>query len=112
MMRRPRLLNAILLGAALISTAAAQDVDAGHQIAQRWCSACHEVGTAPVRNDVSPSFWSIAQMPSTTKLSLNAFLSTPHHRMPDYSLTRQEIADISGYIVSLKGAKLDDDVKR
>jgi hypothetical protein len=62
---------------------------------------------AAQENDVSPSFWSIARMPSTTAMSLQAFLSTPHHRMPDYSLSRQEIADISAYILSLKTARLD-----
>ena len=40
--------------------------------------------------------------PDTTRLSLTVFLSTPHHRMPDYSLTRQEIANVSAYILSLK----------
>lgn len=85
-----------------IAPAAAQDLENGHQIARRWCSGCHEIGNAPVHNDVSPPFTTIARMPSTTELSLHAFLSTPHKRMPDYSLTRQEIADISAYIVSLK----------
>ena len=92
---------------AMVLPAAAQDLDNGRQIARRWCSGCHEVGTAPVHNDVSPAFWSIARMPGTTEMSLHAFLSTPHQRMPDYSLSRQEIADISAYIVSLKSVRLD-----
>jgi hypothetical protein len=40
-------------------------------------------------------------MASTTSTSLNAFLSTPHPSMPDYALSRQEIADVSAYILSL-----------
>jgi mono/diheme cytochrome c family protein len=107
MNRKIRLLAALLFAALPVLPAAAQDVEAGHLIARRWCSACHEIGTAPVKIDVSPSFWSIARMPSTTAMSLQAFLSTPHHRMPDYSLSRQEIADISAYILSLKTARLD-----
>ena len=103
MNKRNRLLIVTLLAAAILAPpAAAQDVAAGRQIAKRWCSSCHEVGKAPVQNDVSPPFMAIARMPSTTTISLNAFLSTPHHRMPDYSLTRQEIADVSAYILSLK----------
>lgn len=66
MNRQSRLLATLLFAALPVLPAAAQDVEAGHQIAQRWCSACHEIGTAPVKNDVSPSFWSIARMPSTT----------------------------------------------
>jgi mono/diheme cytochrome c family protein len=96
------LMISLLTVAVLAPPAAAQDVAAGHDIARRWCSSCHEIGKAPVQNDVSPSFAAIARMPSTTAISLNAFLSTPHYRMPDYSLTRQEIADVSAYILSLK----------
>jgi len=81
--------------------AVAQDVEAGRQIAERWCQACHAIGSAPIRNDTVPSFQEIARGPGVTSLSLHVFLSTPHHRMPDYSLTRQEIADVSAYILSL-----------
>jgi mono/diheme cytochrome c family protein len=92
----------LVAAATLAPSAAAQDVEAGQHIAKRWCSDCHEIGTAPVQNVVSPPFAAIARMPSTTAISLNVFLSTPHHRMPDYSLTRREIADVSAYILSLK----------
>ena len=103
MHKKNRLLTTTLFAmAVLIPPAAAQDVATGRQIAKRWCSSCHEIGKAPVQNDVSPPFMAVARMPSTTTISLNAFLSTPHHRMPDYSLTRQEIADVSAYILSLK----------
>lgn len=34
-------------------------------------------------------------------MSLEILLTNPHYRMPDY-LTRQEIADVSAYILSLK----------
>jgi len=82
--------------------AAAQDVEAGRQIAVRWCQACHATDTAPIRNDAVPSFQEIARTPGVTNLSLRVFLGTPHYRMPDYSLTRQEIADVSAYILSLR----------
>src|SRR4051812_16633937 len=99
-----RLLMVTLLAAAVLAPpVAAQDVEAGRLIARRWCSSCHEIGNAPVQNDVSPPFAAVARMPSTTATSLNAFLSVPHHRMPEYSLTRAEIADVSAYILSLRG---------
>lgn len=84
------------------SPALAQDAVNGHRIAQDWCSTCHAIGDEPARNDAVPSFRAIARMPGMTSLSLTAFLSTPHYRMPDYSLTRREIADLSAYILSLK----------
>ena len=105
MNKQNRLLVTTLFAVAvLIPPAAAQDVEAGRQIAKRWCSSCHEIGKAPVQNVVSPPFAAVARMPSTTTISLNAFLSTPHNRMPNYSLTQQEIADVSAYILSLRGS--------
>ena len=107
MNRRSRIMAlALLITATFVSASAAQDVEAGRQLAKRWCSGCHETGTAPIRNgvrsDASPSFVAIARMSSTTNLSLRVFLGTPHGRMPDFNLSRQEIADVSAYILSLK----------
>lgn len=86
--------------------AQAQDIEAGRAIATRWCSNCHNVtaggGTA---TDRIPSFLSISQMSSTTLMSLTVFLQTPHNRMPDFNLTRREIADVSSYILDLKRQK-------
>ena len=87
-----------------VTPAIAQNVEAGHRLAARWCSGCHQieaVARGPVL-DTPPSFPAIARMSSTTRMSLTAFLSTPHAPMPDYSLSRQEIADVSAYILSLK----------
>ena len=76
-------------------------------LAQTWCSGCHRVdGEAKrIQSDAVPSFTSIAQMGSTTVMSLSAFLSTPHSRMPDYALTRTEIENVSAYILSLRKPK-------
>lgn len=86
--------------------ASAQSIYAGQKIAEHWCSACHLVDfrqrTAP--NDAIPSFPAIAQMKSTTMISLAAFLSTSHEPMPNFALSRGEIADVSAYILSLRKA--------
>jgi mono/diheme cytochrome c family protein len=100
---RNRLLTTTLFAIVILAQpAAAQNVGAGHRIAKSRCSDCHEIGKAQVQNVVSPPFAEIARMPSTTAISLNVFLRTPHNRMPDYRLTRREIADVSAYILSLK----------
>ena len=95
-----------LLAAALtVSPALAQNRANGESIAKTWCAGCHNVdGASPQfgRTDAIPSFSAVANMPSTTTMSLRVFLSTPHARMPDYNLTQQEIADVSDYILSLK----------
>jgi mono/diheme cytochrome c family protein len=49
-----------------------------------------------------PGFAAIAAMKSTTELSLQAFLQTPHDHMPDWRLSRQQIDDVVAYIMSLR----------
>jgi hypothetical protein len=41
-------------------------------------------------------------MKTATPMGLRVFLQTPHGRMPDLHLMREEIANLSAYIVSLK----------
>jgi mono/diheme cytochrome c family protein len=96
----------ILFIAALFAAGAAraQDIAAGKRIAQVWCSNCHFVDPQEGKTggDSVPTFSSIARMKSTTEMSLAAFLSTPHGRMPDFSLSRTDIQDVSAYILSLR----------
>lgn len=103
---QPRLIGThVVMAIVLMSSAAqAQDVSAGQRIAQTWCSGCHRINDQDQKtgNDAVPSFPSIAQMDSTTAMSLAAFLSTPHGRMPDYALSRTEIQNVSAYILSLR----------
>ena len=93
-----------LLLAVMAGSAHAQDVGAGREIAERWCSGCHLVDrmrkTAP--NDAIPSFPAIADMKSTTLISLTVFLQTSHEPMPNFMLSRRQIADVSAYILSLR----------
>ena len=96
------LTSALFMGIAV--SAQAQNVDAGRAIAERWCSGCHLVDhvqkSAP--NDAIPSFRAVANMKSTTTISLAVFLQTPHEPMPNFMLSRRQIADVSAYILSLR----------
>jgi len=87
--------------------ARAQNVEAGKQMAETWCSSCHLVDLSQRKapNDMIPSFAAIAQMKSTTRESLAAFLTAPHPPMPNFALSRREIADLSAYILSLQKTK-------
>lgn len=100
------LLAAIAVVAAPYPVAAsnAGDPDAGHEIAVKWCSDCHVVGREQRRGTSTgaPTFTAIADMNTTTWLGLHAFLQTPHHRMPDLHLTREEGDDLVAYIMSLR----------
>ena len=55
----------------------------------------------PDRGD-PPSFQSVADLPSTTGLSLNVFLHSNHKNMPNLILSRADSHDVIAYILSLK----------
>jgi mono/diheme cytochrome c family protein len=101
--RKPFFIAAFLLAA---GAACGQDIQNGRGIAQLWCSDCHLVDPQDRKSgrDSAPTFLSIARMKSTTEASLAAFLSAPHGggRMPDLVLNRNEIEDVSAYILSLR----------
>ena len=49
-----------------------------------------------------PSFQSIADLPSTTEISLNVFLHSNHRNMPDFIVSSADSNDLIAYILSLK----------
>ena len=77
-------------------------LDQGRRVAETWCANCHVVGPAArgPAGDAAPPFAAIARMPSTTEMSLRAFLQTPHARMPDYRLTGPELDGVVDWILA------------
>jgi cytochrome c len=80
------------------------DISNGQAIAGKLCVGCHVIdqtsdGVSAV--DV-PSFPSIANRPAQSVDNLSNWLRAPHAPMPDPHLTRQEIRDLAGYIVSFR----------
>jgi mono/diheme cytochrome c family protein len=95
----------IVLATALFPAFAqdAGDAAAGAVLARTWCSDCHVVNRQQARgNDAVPSFPAVAAAPGTTSMSLRAFLTTPHGRMPDLKLSHTEIDDLVAYILSFR----------
>ena len=80
------------------------DPAAGHELATTWCSGCHQVDPrAQVRaTDAVPSFRAIAAMPSTTSLSIQAYLRTTHDVMPNFRLTEPQIDNVGAYILEMR----------
>ena len=76
----------------------------GRRVAMEICSHCHRVAEgqrAPLPS--TPSFIDIANMPSTTALSLKAFLRSNHkRRMPNFIMSNADTDDVVDYILSLK----------
>jgi len=81
----------------------AADPQNGHDLAAKWCAACHVV-----ENDQSaasadvPSFEGISNRADFDAESLKVFLIDPHPKMPNMNLSRLEIEDLVAYIGSLK----------
>jgi len=78
------------------------DPASGRNLALRICSDCHLVaeGQARPATDGAPTFAAIARQPSTTALSLRAFLQSPHRDMPNLILDARETDDLISYILS------------
>ena len=75
------------------------DPAAGERLAAANCAQCHGADDA---QGAAPALAAIAAMPSTTQASLNAFLQTPHAKMPNLILSVAERNDLIAYILSLR----------
>lgn len=80
------------------------DPAAGRRLAETWCANCHVIGpgASGPASDAVPTFPGVARMPSTTAMALRVFLQTPHSRMPDIQLSREQMDDVIAYILSLR----------
>lgn len=76
----------------------------GERLAQKLCVNCHQVapdGSGPVLSDV-PGFPVVANRPGMTAEMIEAYVLSPHPAMPTIQFTRDELADMSAYIMSLR----------
>lgn len=94
-----------ILASLILGVAHAQDIERGERIAEERCSNCHRIGVGEDNTSRIPTFAAIARMASTNQRSLAAFLTSPHAHMPDLVLSRPDIADVSAYILSLRGER-------
>ncbi len=107
----PRLYACLLMAAVLCgaNAAAAQSLDGvdaanGERLARALCVNCHRVapdGAGAVLADV-PGFAEVANRPDTTRETIQAYVLSPHPAMPQIQFTRDELADISAYIMGLR----------
>ena len=101
----PAFLLAMLLATGIQPQKAhAGDAEEGREIATRWCSSCHNVGTGdrPAASDAVPTFDSIAQRDNFNRVQLEAWIGNPHPPMPNFNLSRDEIDSLVSYIESLR----------
>jgi mono/diheme cytochrome c family protein len=104
MMRLGLIFSATLALATGALAADRVDVTRGAELAQRWCAECHAIGRDEKERLYAevPTFSEILQLPSTTEVSLRAFLQTPHPKMPNIKLAPAEIDELVAYILDLK----------
>ena len=105
MLSRSVLAAAVLAPLAVTTPALAlDDPAAGKAIAMRWCASCHlvESGQATAPAAGVPSFAAIAARPDQSAERIAGAIVAPHPPMPDLQLSRQQIADLAAYILSLK----------
>lgn len=76
----------------------------GEALVGAWCLPCHSVGRPGAVPSRDLDFAAIARMPSTTEMSLRAFLQSSHREMPNVILQPQDRDDIITYILSLRKA--------
>lgn len=95
---------AIALSAAPLAAQSTGDPRAGRAFAEEVCADCHAVAAKPevMAADGPRSFIEISRDPQFTETALRVFLRTPHDRMPDYLLSREQTDDIVAYFQSLR----------
>ena len=75
----------------------------GRQVAIELCSSCHRVVEGqPLPRQSIASFLAIANLPSTTALSLKVFLQSNHKGMPNLIVSESDSNNLIDYILSLK----------
>ena len=73
----------------------------GRKTATALCGTCHQVIGGKGR-DSPASFVEIANMTSTTALSLKVFLRSSHKEMPNLIIPDAETDDLIAYILNLR----------
>ncbi len=85
--------------------ASAQDIEKGRQIAETYCSRCHDVGPDGKMKQDPPSFAAIAVY--RTPDQIYGRILAPHAPMPqvvfswDWMVSKVNVDDVVAYIVSL-----------
>ncbi len=98
------IIMAAAIGAGLAAAGAAEaagDAEAGHALAQQWCTSCHVVEEGGKGPDTAPPFSAIARRHAGDPDWVRAWLSSSHPPMPNFNLAREHIDDIVAYLASL-----------
>ena len=90
---------AVAIGA---GAARAEDAKEGRRISKLWCSGCHVVANERPEGREAPAFKDIAQQIPMSETYMDTWLKNPRRPMHRFRLTPKMVADIVGYLKTLK----------
>jgi len=100
------LIAAVLLMAAPAAAQSLEELDVakGERLARALCVNCHQVADDPSSTVIAdvPGFVEVANRRAMTREKIEAYVLSPHPAMPTIQFTRDELSDISAYIMSLR----------
>jgi mono/diheme cytochrome c family protein len=74
----------------------------GHQLAQQWCSSCHQVEAGGIARDMAPSFISLANDRGEDLNWVRTRMQVPLYPMSGINLSNEQIEDVVAYFETLK----------
>lgn len=102
MMTRGFLAAAVAVLAIGTGAVRAEDAKEGRRISNLWCSSCHVVADERPEGREGPAFKDIAQQIPLSEAYVDSWLKNPRPPMHRFSLTPKMVADIVGYLKTLK----------
>ena len=101
------IITSLVLPVVPLAQPLAGDPASGRKTATALCGTCHQVIGGEGR-DSPASFVDIANMTSTTALSLKVFLRSSHKEMPNLIIDSSDTHDVIAYIAQPQGAIRSD----
>lgn len=97
----PLVLASLAIGGATSAQPLSGNPSEGRRTAATLCMQCHKIDGRTEAGS-APSFAEIANLSSTTPLSLKVFLRSNHNRMPDLIIPASDTDDLIAFILSLR----------
>lgn len=86
-------------------SASAADAERGKQYAERVCSLCHAVSGSQASPNPNAAAFRVIARSKNFRAKKDAWLWAQHAKMPNLAFTREEAADVSAYLRSLRKQK-------
>ncbi len=89
---------------AAVGVHAEEPAAAGKSLAIKWCARCHVIGDHNPFGGLSstPSFWIMADKPSSYLPRLLTFRDRRPHRSMKFDVSRRDVKNIIAYVKQLK----------